>query len=79
MARLLQVLDIEECLGAWGLPWACLMVKEGVEGMDSTWARQEEGHPSLTTTLTFSSSGHCSAVGWLVHDINQHCFPKVQL
>lgn len=32
VARLLQVLDIEECLGARGLPWACLMVKGGGGG-----------------------------------------------
>lgn len=46
VARLLQVLDIEECLGVWGLPWACLMVKGLVEGMGSTWT-QEEKSPFL--------------------------------
>ena len=47
MARLLQVLDIEECLGVWGLPWACLMVKEGVEGLEGRGKELSLRFPAL--------------------------------
>lgn len=66
MARLLQVLDIEECLGVWGLPWACLMVKEGVEGMGSTWAGSSKGrspfphNPHLIKFMTLQCCGLAS-------------------
>lgn len=48
VARLLQLLDIEECLGVWGLPWACLMVKweVGVEGMHMESSRGKVALPS---------------------------------
>ena len=47
VARLLQVLDIEECLGVWGLPWACLMVKWGGGGGNGQHMDSSRGNVAL--------------------------------